>query len=116
MHQNEPDTGLPAFAPVFAALGDRTRLSIVATLSAGDARSITALADESALTRQAVTKHLKVLEGAGLVASRRVGRETVYSFEGDSLTGATAELDAIARQWRDALGRLKRFVEDDPEA
>lgn len=115
MSQNELEP-LPAYAPVFAALGDRTRLAIVATLSAGEARSITALAEGSALTRQAVTKHLKVLEGAGLVASRRIGRETVYAFEGTSLTSATAQLDTIGRQWRDALGRLKRFVEDDPDS
>ncbi|WMS44054.1 metalloregulator ArsR/SmtB family transcription factor [Acuticoccus sp. MNP-M23] len=118
MPQNDPDPepGLPATAPVFAALGDRTRLTIVATLSAGDPRSISALADTSDLTRQAVTKHLKVLEGAGLVQSRRIGRETVYSFEGEALAGACAQLDAIARQWQGALGRLKQHVEDDADS
>ncbi len=110
------EPAIAASAPVFAALGDRTRLAIVATLSAGKARSISALADESALTRQAVTKHLKVLEGAGLVASRRIGRETLYSLKGESIGDAGAELDAIAGKWRDALGRLKRFVEADPDS
>jgi len=98
-------------APVFAALGDETRLSLVATLSAGTPRSIAELTADHAVTRQAVTKHLRVLEDAGLVRSVRRGRESRFALERRSLDDARRALDAIARQWEDALQRLKTFVE-----
>lgn len=88
----------------------------MATLSSGEPRSISALADASDLSRQAVTKHLKVLEGVGLVSSRRLGRETLYTFRPERLDDASAGLAAISRQWADALGRLKHFVERDPDS
>ncbi|WP_108662779.1 ArsR/SmtB family transcription factor [Acuticoccus kandeliae] len=98
-------------APVFAALGDPTRLALVAMLSGGEARSITTLAADSHLTRQGVTKHLKVLEKAGVVTSHREGRETLFGLERATLDDLGDQLAAVSRQWDDTLARLKRFVE-----
>jgi DNA-binding transcriptional ArsR family regulator len=98
-------------APIFAALGDRTRLSLLMTLSDGVTRSITMLSADSRLTRQAVTKHLRVLEGVGLVESVRQGRESRFVARPEPLDEARAYLDRVARQWDDALLRLKAFVE-----
>lgn len=102
-------------APIFAALGDRTRLSLLMKLSDGGARSIAALSTDTALTRQAITKHLHVLRGAGLVASLRVGRESRFAARLETIDEARAYLDRVSRQWDDTLGRLKTFVEDDGE-
>lgn len=99
-------------APVFAALGDPTRLSLLMRLSGGQALSITMLAADTRLTRQAVTKHLRVLETVGLVASVREGRESRYACRPEPLAAARAYLDRVSAQWDDALGRLKAFVED----
>ena len=99
-------------APIFAALGDRTRLSLLMTLSDGGTRSITMLSADSKLTRQAVTKHLRVLEDVGLVESVRQGRESRFACRPEPLDAARAYLDGVARHWDDALGRLKAFVED----
>jgi DNA-binding transcriptional ArsR family regulator len=98
-------------AAVFAALGDRTRLSLINKLSGGVALSISRLAQGSAVTRQAVTKHLRVLERAGVVGSERSGRESLYRLEPARLADMRAYLDGIARQWDDALTRLRAFVE-----
>lgn len=99
-------------APIFAALGDRTRLSLLAKLGDGQARSIAALSTDTALTRQAITKHLHVLQDAGLVASLRVGRESRFAARRETIDEARAYLDRVSRQWGDALGRLKAFVEE----
>jgi DNA-binding transcriptional ArsR family regulator len=99
-------------APVFAALGDPTRLRLVAALCAGGALSITQLTAGSAVTRQAVTKHLQVLADAGLVRDTRQGRERRWELEPSRIDEARRSLDAIAAQWDQALARLKRFVED----
>lgn len=99
----------PAF--VFAALGDKTRLSLVTKLSDGQSRSIAALSADTKLTRQAVTKHLRVLEKAGLVKSARVGRESQYGFRAQPLDEVRAYLDSVSQQWDDALSQLKNFVE-----
>lgn len=99
-------------APIFAALGDRTRLSLLTRLSGGEAQSIARLSAQTSLTRQAVTKHLHVLEGAGLVRSVRVGRESRFAYRPEPLVDARAYLDTVSAQWDDALGRLKAFVED----
>lgn len=101
----------PGPAPVFAALGDRTRLALLATLSDGQSRSIATLAAGTALTRQAVTKHLHVLERAGLVASNRIGRESRYAFRPEPIVEAKSYLDEVSRQWDDALSRLRAHVE-----
>ena len=95
----------------FAALGDHTRLSLVGRLAKGSPLSITALTDGSDLTRQAITKHLHVLEEAGLVRNIRHGRETLFQVEPRSLESARDALDRISRQWDEALMRLKSHVE-----
>lgn len=108
-----PDTAPAGIdpAPIFAALGDRTRLSLLATLSDGEDRSIARLSADAEITRQAVTKHLRVLERAGLVRSSRIGRETRFAFHPESLGAAQAYLDLVSRQWDDALGRLQAHLE-----
>jgi DNA-binding transcriptional ArsR family regulator len=100
-----------AYAPVFAALGDPTRLSIVARLSGGLPCSIAELTEDTKLTRQAVTKHLRVLERAQLVRSAREGRESRFEFNPEPIEELRRYLDLVARQWDEALGRLKSFVE-----
>jgi DNA-binding transcriptional ArsR family regulator len=102
---------LSGTAPVFAALGDATRLTIVAKLGDGVQRSISELTEGSELTRQAITKHLRVLEGAGLVRGRRHGRESLFELELEPLAEAKRALDAISKQWDQALSRLKSHVE-----
>jgi DNA-binding transcriptional ArsR family regulator len=98
-------------APVFAALGDETRLKLVARLCEGGPTSIAKLTQGSDVTRQAIAKHLRVLEDAGLVRGARDGRESVWELEPRRLQQARAYLDAISSQWDDALERLKAFVE-----
>ena len=99
-------------AEIFAALGDRTRLSLLMTLSAGNRRSIASLAADTRLTRQAVTKHLRVMEKAGLVQSSREGRESRYVYRPDCLSSAEAYLEAVSGHWESALSRLRDLVED----
>ncbi len=103
--------GLEGRATVFAALGDETRLSLLTKLSGGQRQSISQLAGGSSLTRQAITKHLRVLEGAGVVRSVRVGRESRFTLEPKPIDEARDFLDLVSRQWDDALARLKAFVE-----
>lgn len=100
-----------AAAPVFAALGDRTRLALLSRLSDGGRRSISHLSRDTHLTRQAVTKHLRVLERAGLVASSRDGRESLFSLRPAALGAARSYLDEVSALWDDALGRLRDFVD-----
>ena len=99
-------------APVFAALGDEVRLSLVAKLCAGQPRSISQLTGGSKLTRQAITKHLRVLERVGIVHSLRKGRETRFKFDPQPIEGIKQYLDFVSEQWDQALSRLKSFVED----
>ena len=99
-------------ASVFAALGDETRLSVLAKLAHGRAQSISTLTAGTHLTRQGVTKHLRVLEGAGVVRSIRVGRESRFALEQKPIDDARAYLDRVSQQWDDALVRLKAYVED----
>jgi DNA-binding transcriptional ArsR family regulator len=98
-------------APVFAALGDETRLHLVARLARGEPLSITRLAEGGAITRQAVTKHLHVLAGAGLVQSSRRGREQLWELNPRQLAEARRSLDIIGEQWDSALARLKASLE-----
>jgi DNA-binding transcriptional ArsR family regulator len=98
-------------ALVFAALGDDTRLLIIAKLSRGRPRSIAQLTVGSRLTRQAITKHLHVLEGAGLVRSTRSGRESLFAFDPEPMEELRKYLDRVSAEWGDALGRLQAFVE-----
>jgi DNA-binding transcriptional ArsR family regulator len=104
-------TARRAHAPVFAALGDETRLTLVAKLCAGPPRSISQLTAGSRLTRQAVSKHLRVLEDAGIVAGVRMGRERRYEFKPARLEDIKNYLDQVSQQWDQALDRLKSFVE-----
>jgi DNA-binding transcriptional ArsR family regulator len=98
-------------AAVFAALGDETRLSLIARLSGDSPQSISRLAEGSALTRQAITKHLRVLEGARVVHSVRVGRESRFALRPQPFKEAQSYLKRVSEQWEDALARLKSFVE-----
>jgi DNA-binding transcriptional ArsR family regulator len=97
---------------VFAALGDATRLSLVAKLCRGQPRSISQLTERSKLTRQAITKHLRVLESAGIVHHVNAGRESLFEFDLEPLAEVREYLDFISEQWDQSLSRPKSFVED----
>ena len=108
-----PATGL---ADVFAALGDPIRLRLVTLLCAGGLLSIAQLTASTAISRQGVTKHLQVLADAGLVHDLKFGRERRWQLAPERIDAARHALDAIGRQWEEAFGRLRAFVEsDDPE-
>jgi DNA-binding transcriptional ArsR family regulator len=100
-----------ARAPVFAALGDETRLSLVAKLCAGQPRSISQLTAGTRLTRQAITKHLRVLESAGIVHGVRTGRESLFEFDPQPMEQIKSYIDRVSEQWDQSLSRLKLFVE-----
>lgn len=97
--------------PIFAALGDATRLGLLGRLSSEGPLSITRLSDGTGVTRQAVTRHLHALGDAGLVRNARRGRERVWELEVKRLEVAKRYLDDIAAQWDAAADRLKAFVE-----
>jgi len=97
---------------VFAALGDETRLSLVVKLSNGEPHSISQLTEGTRLTRQAVTKHLRVLEGVGIVKGVRSGRESLFAFNPKPMDELKEYLDLVSQQWDQALARLQSFVED----
>jgi DNA-binding transcriptional ArsR family regulator len=99
-------------ALVFAALGDATRLSLVAKLCRGQPRSISQLTQDSKLTRQAITKHLRVLESVGIVHSVQAGRESRFEFNPAPIEKMKEYLDFVSHQWDAALLRLKSYVED----
>lgn len=101
-----------AQAPVFAALGDETRLSLVARLCEGSPLSISELASGAEVTRQAITKHLRVLERAGIVCGVREGRQNLFELEPRALGEARRYLDQVSAEWERALARLKAFVEE----
>ena len=107
-------TALRKGAPVFAALGDETRLRILAKLSSGGPLSITQLTDGETVTRQAITKHLAVLADAGLVRDVRSGRERLWELELAPLGVARSCLDLVSRSWDQRLERLKSLVENEP--
>ena len=99
-------------APVFAALGDETRLALVARLSSDGPLSITRLTAGSAVTRQAITKHLDVLATAGLVSDLWRGRERIWELEPRQMEVARTYLEYVSKRWDEALDRLKQFVEE----
>lgn len=103
-----------AVALVFFALGDETRLSLMRKLGAGTALSATVLSDDVPVTRQAIVKHLQVLDGAGLVVHQRCGREVLYTLEPRRLEEAQSFLEAISADWDRALARLRHMVEERP--
>jgi DNA-binding transcriptional ArsR family regulator len=98
-------------ASVFAALGDETRLSVLTRLANGRAQSISRLTAGTNLTRQAVTKHLRVLEDAGVIRCLRVGRESRFALVRKPVDDIRDYLERVSRQWDDALARLKALVE-----
>jgi DNA-binding transcriptional ArsR family regulator len=99
-------------AGVFFALGDDTRLSVVRKLRAEGGLSATALSDGAKVTRQAIVKHLQVLEGAGLVTREKRGREVLYLIQGGAFMDARTFLDGISVGWDRAIERLRRLVEE----
>jgi DNA-binding transcriptional ArsR family regulator len=111
MSQVEPPARAKEAAPLFAALGDATRLGLLLSLSAQGPLSVTRLGAPFAVSRQALTKHLEVLAGAGLVRSRRQGRERIWELEPRCLDEAHQCLEGLSRQWDAALDRLRTFVE-----
>lgn len=96
--------------PVFAALGDETRWSILEALGEGDA-SASALAERLPVTRQAIAKHLAVLQTVGLVEPLRVGREVRFRVVGAQLNETARRLDAIGTEWDRRLAAIKRVAE-----
>lgn len=98
-------------ASVFSALGDETRLRLVARLCQGGPMSIAKLSAGFPMSRQAITKHLRVMEDAGIVRGTYRGRESVWAVERRRLADARHHLQTISLQWDDTLERLKRFVE-----
>ncbi len=99
-------------APIFAALGDETRLLLVAKLSRARPRSISELTAGAKLTRQAITKHLRVLERAGIVHGARKGRKTLFALDPEPIEEVRKYLHRVSAQWDQALSRLKAFVEN----
>jgi DNA-binding transcriptional ArsR family regulator len=105
-------SGAVANAAIFAALGDETRLALLSKLATGQRYSIASLTQGTTLTRQAVTKHLHVLERARIVHGSRTGRESLYEFNPQPIDQSKAYLDRVSKQWDSALSRLKSFVEE----
>jgi DNA-binding transcriptional ArsR family regulator len=110
-HRESQGTGLVNAAPLFAALGDKTRLHIVSKLCNSGPSSIVQLTEYSAVSRQAISKHLLALEEVGLVGSGRAGRERIWELRTESLAEARHYLSQISEQWNVALGRLRDFVD-----
>ena len=100
-------------AAIFAALGDETRLRLIARLTEAGPQSIASLADGFDMSRQAISKHLRVISDAGLARSGRRGREAVWELEADGLADAQRYLQAIGKDWDSKLRRLKHLVESD---
>ena len=99
-------------AEIFAALGDETRLLLISRLSNDGPMSLTRLTYGTNVTRQAISKHLRVMQEAGLVRNARRGRERIWRLEQRRLKEARHCLEVISKQWDDALGRLQKFVEE----
>jgi len=98
-------------AAIFAALGEPTRMQLLNRLGNGEPRSIARLADGMPISRQALSKHLRVLESAGLTSVEREGRETLYRIDPAGLLVAEAWIGEVSRQWDAAIDRLKQHVE-----
>jgi DNA-binding transcriptional ArsR family regulator len=113
-HKRKAD-GRKRQASVFAALGDETRLALLAKLCQGYQVSITQLALDSPLSRQAITKHLRVLESAGIVHAVRAGRQSLFELRPKPIEEARDYLQVVSRQWDEALGRLRSLVERNVE-
>jgi DNA-binding transcriptional ArsR family regulator len=103
-----------AKAAIFAALGDETRLSLLSRLCSGQRYSIAELTEGTKLTRQAVTKHLRVLERVRIVHGTREGRQSLFQFDPHPVIEMKEYLELVSKQWDIALARLKSFAESDP--
>jgi DNA-binding transcriptional ArsR family regulator len=112
MSRRTPRTRTRDHAAVFAALGDETRLLLVKRLCQGEPQSITQLTERSGLTRQAITKHLRVLEGVGMVRGVRAGRESLFEFDPEPVDAMKEFLEGVSARWDRTLERLKKFVEE----
>jgi DNA-binding transcriptional ArsR family regulator len=99
-------------APIFAALGDRTRLRLVTRLSDDGPLSIARLSDGAGVTRQAITKHLEALADAGVVRGTRRGRERIWELQPRRLEMASRYLNEVSGQWDAAIGRLRAFLDE----
>jgi len=99
-------------APLFAALGDETRLGLVLRLAHGGPGSIAHLSEKATVSRQAIKKHLDVLSSAGLVRGSRKGREHIWQLEPKRLSEARTYLDRISEEWDGVIDRLRDFVEE----
>jgi len=110
-HSAGAKAGIEESASIFFALGDETRLGLVSRLCDGGPSSIAKLTESFDMTRQAITKHLRVMEDAGLVRRSQQGRESQWRLEPRRLAEARRHLEAISAQWDGALMRLKKFVE-----
>lgn len=113
MNAQEPRPSIAA--PVFAALGDPIRLAMVCRLCADGPLPTIRLKQVASVSRQAVTKHLHLLEHAGIVRSERVGRDRLWRIETGELKEVRRYLDQISAQWDATLERLRHFVEGDPK-
>jgi DNA-binding transcriptional ArsR family regulator len=100
-----------SLAPLFAALGDSTRLYVLVRLGDGQSRSIAELTEGTGLSRQGVSKHLTILERVGVIASERLGRESRYAICPGAFDEARRYLEQASRQWDDAIDRLRKHVE-----
>jgi DNA-binding transcriptional ArsR family regulator len=112
LHSAAKTAKLSGAAPIFAALGDETRLRLVSRLCDEGAMSISRLAAGSQVTRQAISKHLRVMEAAGLLRATRRGRESIWAIERERLDEARRSLDMISTRWDVTLGRLRKLVEE----
>ena len=112
MSKRRLELSLAEAAFLFAALGDETRLALLRKLSQEGPASISQLAESFQVTRQAITKHLQFLAGADIIHGIRRGREHVWAMNPARLTEAQRCLDLIARNWDDALARLKARLEE----
>jgi DNA-binding transcriptional ArsR family regulator len=112
MSRSNARSNVARAAPLFAALGDETRLRLLGRLGSSGPQSITSLTTGTDVTRQAITKHLRVLASAGLVRDLRAGRERIWELEAKALDDARRYLDDISRQWDEALERLRKYVEE----
>lgn len=102
-----------AKAPLFDALGDPNRLRIITRLCDGGPSSTTEVTEVVAVSRQAATKHLMLLEAVGLVSSERRGRERIWRLQPQPLADASDYLTALSQRWDRAIDRLRDYVEDE---
>jgi len=112
MSRRHSEPLLQGAAPIFAALGDPTRIHLVARLCADGPLATAQLGEGIGVTRQAIAKHLRVLADAGLVEASRRGRDQIWELRRVHLDEARRCLEHISSQWDAAIGRLRALVEE----